>query len=166
MQWSLHTLTFEQPLLRFSMTSWQSPTNQDMIKQHLYGFTLRHISWRCPHDQMLRHELAIPAWFKRPGQIYVRAGIALPNVFRRKDQCGATRRVRRIAMTLCMDWQIGGDPHCTALTFNYDFLGDAITHQRLDLQKLHDQTMPVCTVDWNFFLAFSQFFYFFFIWLV
>lgn len=47
-------------------------------------------------------------------------GIAPPNVW---------RRVSRIAMTVCMDWQIGGeDPHCTALTFNYDSLEDAITH--------------------------------------
>lgn len=62
----------------------------------------------------------IPAWFKRPGEIYVRMGIAPPNVW---------RRVSRIAMTVCMDWQIGGeDPHCTALTFNYDSLEDAITH--------------------------------------
>lgn len=88
-------------------------------------------------------------------------GIALLNVFRRKDRCAATRRVRRIAMTVCMDWQIGGDPHCTALTFNYDFLGDAITHLRPDLQKLHNQTMPVCTIICNFFLAFPHFFFFF-----
>lgn len=54
-----------------------------------------------------------------------------------------TRQVRRIAMTVCMDSQIGGDPFCTALTFNYDFLGDAITHLRLDLLGL--QNMPVST---------------------
>lgn len=111
---------------------------------------------------MLRHELTIPAWFKRPGQIYVPTGIALPNVFRRKDQCRATRRVRRIAMTVCMDCQIGGDPHCTALTFNYDFQGDAIIHLRLDLKKLHNQTLLVCTIICNFFLAFSYFFIYIF----
>lgn len=55
---------------------------------------------------------------------------------------------------------MGGDPLCTALTFNYDFLGDAITHLRLDLQKLHNQTMPACTIICNFLLAVSQFFYF------
>ena len=68
-----------------------------------------------------------------------------------------TRQVRRIEMTVCMDLQIGGDPFCTALTFNYDFLGDAITHLRLDSLKLHNQTMSVCTSVCNFFLTFSLF---------
>lgn len=79
-----------------------------------------------------------------------------------KTNAGATRQVRRIAMNVCMDWRIGGDPHCTALTFNYDFLGDAITHLRLDLLKLHNQTMPVCTVVCNFFPAYPPRISFFF----
>lgn len=79
---------------------------------------------------MPRHELTIPAQFKRPEQIYLWTGIALLNIFCPKDQCGPTRQVRRIVMKVCMDWRIGGDPHCTALTFYYDFLGDAITRQR------------------------------------
>lgn len=34
-------------------------------------------------------------------------------------------------MTVCTDWQIGGDSHFTA-NFNYDFLRDAIAHLGLD----------------------------------
>jgi len=78
----------------------------------------------------------------------------MPNVFHPEDGCGAARQVRRMAMTVCMDWQIVGDPHCTALTFNYDFLGDAITHLRPDVLKLHNQTVPICTSICNFCLFF------------
>lgn len=84
---------------------------------------------------MLRHELTIPGRFRRPGQIYVPTGIALLNAFCCKDRCEATRQVRRIAMIVCMDWQTGRAPHCTALTFNYDFLGDAITRLRQDCKS-------------------------------
>lgn len=53
-------------------------------------------------------------------------------------------------MTVCMDWQIEGDPHCTALTFNYDRLGDSITHLRLDLLEHYNQTVPICARFRNF----------------
>lgn len=64
-------------------------------------------------------------------------------------------------MIVCMDWQTGRDPHCTALTFNYDFLGDAITHLRQDCESSTIRLCPSAPAFVNFSLLFPQFFYFF-----